>query len=238
MTQTLTRSETLQTDSIGELVDSPLFDVTWEQQDITFPLATFDPLSDAEPHLTEVRLSAEVLERALRFVSLSCEWSLASSATSSGRSLDGEFHLPHLYLALVRDAPRYNDLASERERALLAGLRMIDSAPSRASGEAAFIRVEPHKDTLEIWYQDRYLFHEDHNTQGFLRMDLSYPEYLDVLQLTKGVFGWQLLFVDVSLSEPDLRPHLESVTTMLEVFPSVFPQHDYAPLQGRLAARL
>ncbi|PUB22792.1 hypothetical protein C8K30_11214 [Promicromonospora sp. AC04] len=178
MTQTLTRSETLQTDSIGELVDSPLFDVTWEQQDITFPLATFDPLSDGEPHLTDVRLSAEVLERALRFVSLSCEWSLASSATSSGRSLDGEFHLPHLYLALVRDAPRYNDLA------------------------------------------------------------LSYPEYLDVLRLTKGVFGWQLLFVDVSLREPGLRPHLESITTMLEVFPSVFPQHDYAPLQGRLAARL
>ncbi len=237
MTETLTRSENLQTDSIRELVDSPLFDVTWEQRDITFPLATFDPLSDGEPHLTDVRLSAELLERALRFLSLSCEWSLAS-ATSSGRSLDGEFHLPHLYLALVRDTPRHNDLAPERERAMLAELRMIDSAPSRATGEAAFIRVEPHKDTLEIWYQDRYLFHEDHNTQGFLRMDLSYPEYLDVLRLTKGVFGWQLLFVDVSLRESELRPHLESVTTMLEVFPSVFPQYDYAPLQGRLAARL
>ena len=234
MTETLTQSETLQTDSIRELVDSPLFDVTWEQRDITFPLATFDPLSGDEPALAGVRLSAELKERALRFVSLSCEWSL----TSAGRSLDGEFRLPHLYLALVRDAPRYNDLAPERERGLMAGLRKIDSAPSRATGEAAFIRVEPDKDTLEIWYQDRYLFHEDHNTQGFLRMDLGYPEYLDVLRLTKGVFGWQLLFVDVSLRESELRPHLESVTTMLEVFPSEFPQYDYAPLQGRLAARL
>jgi hypothetical protein len=234
MPEALTRNESLLLESIGELAESDRFDVTWEQGELTFPLATFDPLSDGEPELAGVRMSAELKECAPRFVSLSCEWSFASS----GRSLDGEFSLPHLYLALVRHAPRHNDLASERDRALLAELRMIDSAPRRATGESAFVRVEPDKDTLEIWYQDRYLFHEEHNTQGFLRMDLSYREYLDTLRLTKGVFGWQMLFVDASLRDPALRPHLASVTTMLETFPSVFPRYDYASLQRRLAARL
>jgi hypothetical protein len=234
VTDLLTRSETLQTESIRELAQSPLFDATYEQDVITFPLATFDPLSDEDPKWTDVLLSDELKERALRFVSLSCDWSF----TSTERNLTGEFCLPHLYLALTRDPPRHNDLANEHERALLASLRMIDSVPHRATGEAAFIRIEPHKETLEIWYQDRYLFDEQRNTQGFLKMELSYCEYLDTLRLTKGALGWQMLFVDASLRDSGFRPHVENLTNMLETFPSLFPQHDYTPLLSRLKARL
>ena len=116
-------------------------------------------------------------------------------------------------------------------------LRMVDFAPVRATGEAAFIRIEPHKDRLEIWYQDRYLFDEDTNTQGFLRMELDYCEYLETLRLTKGAFGWQLLFVDVSLRDREFAWHVENLTAMLETFPAAFPQYDYTPLRHRLQAR-
>ncbi|MFC9651026.1 hypothetical protein [Streptomyces sp. NPDC056937] len=234
MTDPLTQSETLQTESIRELARSSLFDVTCRQEDITFPLATFDPLSDESPEWADVMLSDELKECALRFVHLSCEWSLASQ----DRKCTGEFSLPHLYLAITGDPPRHNDLAMESERALLADLRMIDSAPHRATGEAAFIRLEPHKETLEIWYQDRYLFDEQINTQGFLRMELNYCQYLDTLRLTKGAFGWQMLFVDASLRDGGFRAHVENLTTMLETFPAVFPQYDYTSLTNRLEARL
>ena len=152
--------------------------------------------------------------------------------------LHGEFYLPHLYRALIGEAPRHNDLASEHDRLLMSELRMIDFAPVRATGEAAFIRIEPHKDQLEIWYQDRYLYDEDTNTQGFLRMDLDYCGYLEALRLTKGTFGWQMLFVDASLRGLEFRPHRDNLTAMMRTFPAAFPQHDYTPLASRLEARL
>ncbi|GAB3989557.1 hypothetical protein GCM10029978_114980 [Actinoallomurus acanthiterrae] len=230
----LTRSEELQVESVRELSDSPLFDVTCEQERMSFPLADFDPLSQLKEEWEHVRLSAELKNCALRFWSLSCQWSCADPK----REFNGEFCLPHLCRALLRDPPRHNDLASERERRLMSELRMIDFAPVRATGEAAFIRIEPHKDQLEIWYQDRYLYDAEDNTQGFLRMELDYCGYLDTLRLTKGAFGWQMLFVDASLRDREFRSHVESLTNMLETFPSVFPQYDYAPLMSRLEARL
>ena len=229
----LTRSEELQSESISELSESTLFEVAHEQESRTFPLADFDPLSGTKEEWADVRLSAELKECAPRFWSLSCRW----KQVDRERPLHGEFCLPHLYRALLREPPRHNDLASERERRLMSELRMIDFAPVRATGEAAFIRIEPHKDRLEIWYQDRYLFDEDTNTQGFLRMELDYCEYLETLRLTKGAFGWQMLFVDVSLHGQEFARHVENLTAMLETFPTAFPQYDYAPLRHRLQAR-
>lgn len=232
--QSFTESEEAQIESIGELTRSGLFDVEHEQEDMTFPLARFDPLSETDPGWTGVVLSAGIKECALRFASLSCSWSFRGSE----RDLHGEFFLRHVYLALIEDPPLCNDLASERERELLSGLRMIDSAPRRATGEATFIRVEPHKENLELWYQDRYLFDEKDNTQGFLRMELDYCGYLDTLRMTKGAFGWQMLFVDSSLRDTGFRAHADNLRNMLDVFPSAFPQYDYTPLRNRLEARL
>jgi hypothetical protein len=232
--QSLTESEEAQVESIADLTRSELFDVEHEQEDITFPLARFDPLSETDPNWTGVVLSAELKKCALRFASLSCAWSFRGPE----RDLYGEFFLRHVYLALIEDPPLCNDLAFESERELLASLRMIDSAPQRATGEATFIRIEPHKENLELWYQDRYLFDENDNTQGFLKMELDYCGYLDALRMTKGAFGWQMLFVDASLRDTGFRAHADNLRSMLEVFPSVFPQYDYTPLRNRLEARL
>ena len=230
----LTENERLHVQSIRELVESRLFEAVREQEDIWFPLADFDPLSETRADWAGVRLGVELKDHALRFESLSCAWSSADAALD----IHGEFCLPHLYMALIRDAPRYNDLATDREQVLLDQLRMIDHAPRRATGEATFIRVEPHRDSLEIWYQDRYLFDARDNSQGFLRMELDYVEYLDTLRMTKGAFGWQMLFVDGSLRGNGFRPHVANLRNMLRTFPQVFPQYDYAPLAVRLEARL
>ncbi|MFI8435697.1 hypothetical protein ACIGJO_18475 [Streptomyces sp. NPDC079020] len=230
----LTQSEKQQIESIGELEGNKLFEATSEQQDVWFALDDFDPLSDTKDEWAGVELSAELKECALRFESLACEWSLP---TPEGE-VTGEFSLPHLYLALIDAAPQHSDVASDRDRLLLGELRMIDSAPSRATGEASFIRIERHKKTLEIWHQDRYLHEEKNNTQGFLEMDLSYCEYLNTLRMTKGAFGWQLLFLDIPLHGDAFRPHVENLKGMLRVFPSEFQQYDYTPLMSRLEARL
>lgn len=229
-----TSSESLQMDSIRKLIDSPLFDIEYKRGDITFSLEDLEPISEDNPELAGVVLSDRLKRCSLRFSDISAEWSFVGDE----RSLDGEFRVPHLYLALIEDPPLCNDLAGDSERALLSELRMIDSAPRRATGEAAFVRVQPHKETLEVWYQDRYLFDAEENTQGFLRMEVDYCGYLEALRMAMGVLGWQMLFVDASLRAHGFREHVENLRNMLDVFPDVFPEYDYTPLRARLEARL
>lgn len=69
-------------------------------------------------------------------------------------------------------------------------------------------------------------------------MDVDYCGYLAALLVTKGTYGWQYLFADVSLAD-DIHHHtVENARRMLEVFPRLFPGYDYAPLAARLEARL
>ena len=72
---------------------------------------------------------------------------------------------------------------------------------------------------------------------GFFKLDLTYSQYVEALVITKGVYGWQYLFADVSFDEYDLDGADERLERMLEVFPVIFPNHDYADLDARLKAR-
>lgn len=69
-------------------------------------------------------------------------------------------------------------------------------------------------------------------------MDLDYLGYLEALAVTKGAYGWQYLFTDLSLLNDDLHHVVESVKAMLRRFPDLFPQHDYTQLRERLEERL
>ncbi|MFI9047085.1 hypothetical protein [Streptomyces sp. NPDC053427] len=60
-------------------------------------------------------------------------------------------------------------------------------------------------------------------------MDVDLCGYLDALCVTKGAYGWQYLFTDVSLAEDDHEVTAEFLTEMLAVLPDVFPAHDYEP---------
>lgn len=234
MGKELTPSDLAQIESVNELKSAGLFEVEFEQRSTTFPMSWFDPLSDRKDEWAGVVLSERLKECALTFTSFSCRW----HANDSELDLSGEFHMPHLFRALMGEPPECNDLATEQEEKLLSELRLIDAAPYRATGEAAFIRIEPHKDNLEIWHQDRYLYDEATNSQGFLRMKLDFCDYLATLRMTKGVFGWQLLFVDTLLRDDDFRHHVASLRNMLDVFPDAFPAYDYSDLRARLEARL
>ncbi len=69
-------------------------------------------------------------------------------------------------------------------------------------------------------------------------MDITYCQYLDALLLTKGTYGWQYLYTDISLRRGDFDETVRYLRGMLEVFPEIFPQHDYRELRERLEARL
>ncbi|MEU5698333.1 hypothetical protein [Streptomyces aurantiacus] len=233
MAKELTLSDRAQLDSVNEIKATGEFDVHFEQRPTTFPMSWFDPLSDRKAEWAGVILSQKLQECALTFTSFSCYW----NSRDTELDLSGEFHLPHLFRSLMGNPPECNDLASERERKLLSQLRLIDAAPRRATGEATFIRIEAHKENLELWHQDRYLYDGGNNSQGFIKMELDLCGYLTMLRITKGTFGWQHLFADTLLRHEDFRHHVASIKNMLDVFPDTFPAYDYSDLRARLEAR-
>ncbi|MEV8310346.1 hypothetical protein AB0P36_24080 [Streptomyces flavidovirens] len=232
--KSLTPNEERHQESLDELRRSDAFDVLFdEQQKLWFALDEFLPLSDTKAEWADLELGPDLLRCSLRFKRISSQWRL----TGSRQDLAGEFSLPHFYKTLIGAAPRATDDASENDRQLFSELRIIDSTPRDATGQAALVRIQLAKDPLEIWYQDRDLYDSVNNPQACVRTTLNYCEYLDALRLTKGTFGWQLLFTDVLLRDT-LQHRAETLTEMLEVFPAAFPAHDYTSLAERLEARL
>jgi hypothetical protein len=230
----LTPNEERHQESLDELRHSEAFDVLFdEQQKLWFALDEFLPLSDTKAEWADLTLGPELLSCSLRFKHISGQWRLVGSR----HELAGEFSLPHFYKALIGTSPRPTSDASESDRQLFSELRIIDSTPRDATGQAAFVRIQPGKDPLEIWYQDRDLYDAIANPQACVRTSLNYCDYLDALRLTKGTFGWQLLFADVTLRDT-LQHRAEKLSEMLEAFPTAFPAHDYTALTQRLEARL
>ncbi|MFE7107896.1 hypothetical protein ACFU98_22725 [Streptomyces sp. NPDC057575] len=154
-------------------------------------------------------------------------------------SIGGEFRVTDLFSAVLKHAP---DLAwsgsTAEEVEFFAQLRVVDDTPLAAMGQFAAVRVQPHSDPWEVWYYDMELNKVGGWDRQYVQLDLTYPEYLEHLAVTKGTFGWQYLFADVLLGHPDFESVKNQLTTMLEVFPRLFPAWDYADLSRRLEARL
>ncbi|AOS64546.1 hypothetical protein [Actinoalloteichus hymeniacidonis] len=53
---------------------------------------------------------------------------------------------------------------------------------------------------------------------------------------TKGTYGWQFLFADISLRRGDFHEVAGYLQGMVDVFPELFPG-DYTELRDRLAER-
>jgi hypothetical protein len=80
----------------------------------------------------------------------------------------------------------------------------------------------------EIWYSV--------NTSGTLvRLDLSYPEYLETLLLTRGLHGWQYLFADPHDSGFPEHFHL-NIGPRLDFIARAFPRDDFSALRARYEA--
>jgi hypothetical protein len=117
-------------------------------------------------------------------------------------------------------------------------IEAVDDIPLTAPGRFAAVRRGYDEAPWEMWlYAMDLNLCEGWDTQ-LARMDLTYPEYLQNLALTKGIAGWQFLFVEgISLDDPELDDVAASLRAMLEVFPQLFPDHDYSALRRRLEQR-
>ncbi|MFE7030743.1 hypothetical protein ACFU9Y_10555 [Streptomyces sp. NPDC057621] len=166
----------------------------------------------------------EVRSHFFRFGDITAFWE--SADPDSG--LVGEFHLTHLYsTSLMSHTWEGSD---DRERDLYRELRIFDDTPRTGVGYMAALRVPRGTTDPEIWFFDMH--------RGAMEMDLGYGTYLDTLLITKGTIGWQYLFCDAGITDPGFAPVAEGLREMLDVFPRLFPDHDYTDLRSRLQERL
>ncbi|MCD9877604.1 hypothetical protein [Streptomyces guryensis] len=172
-------------------------------------------------------IDPQIAERGLRFFEIGSYWRCAKPLPK----VSGEFFLRTFFDVLVSSPPKLAWKGTpEGERVLYSQFRVIDSHPKSGSGLLAAVRIQTDTTPLEIWVWDARL--------GAKKMDLDYCGYLDALLLTKGAYGWQYLFTDVSLADDLFRNVTANLTDALEILPRLFPDGDYASLVSRLEARL
>ncbi|MDQ1039743.1 hypothetical protein QFZ75_006159 [Streptomyces sp. V3I8] len=221
--------------SFDNLLESSLVEIDFESVgDFTDPSAGKPAEFDERPEWEDVIL-AGLLEATPWITELACSW--RSAKRKKTPQIRGEFRVRNIYDALLKPAP---DLAWEKapddEKRLVAEFRTIDETPRSGAGLLTAIRVQKHVDPLQIWYYDKDLSRYPGNATDYVPLDIDYVEYMKNLAVTKGIFGWQYLFSDVSLSGLD-RQVVANLEAMLDIFPTVFPEHDYTPLRDRLEAR-
>ncbi|MEV0226424.1 hypothetical protein [Streptomyces sp. NPDC050704] len=231
-----THLESAHIDSFNEILNSESITVEHEEfRELGEVVDATPGVFSLLPEWKDVILGAELHRKTPRFNGLGCHWNTNEELPSFG----GEFWITDVYVSLLQDPP---DLAWEgspdEERRLFEEFRVIDSTPSAATGQMTAIRVQPNVDPLEIWYFDMNLNTVEGWDRQYVRMNLTYPEYLNALLLTKGTFGWQYLYADVSLRSEGFEGVVYALESMIEVFPDVFPGQDYASLADRLQERL
>jgi hypothetical protein len=153
----------------------------------------------------------------------------------SPEQLRGEFSVVSLRRALAEKAPDHplEEELTPAERQRWSELHPFDGHPCGGTGEWAALRVGP--GTPELWY-----YHPETTKENFagFRMDIDHDQYLRALAITKGTYGWQTLFCDpAAFDEDDMSYVRAGLEEMLELFPSLFPDHDHEPLRARLVER-
>ncbi|WP_129797007.1 hypothetical protein [Streptomyces sp. F001] len=224
----LTPQENLWLGVLAELRNSPAIHVYKEYND---PID--DTLGDASAAMSEIaedydiHLDASFHETYTRFGGIGSSW----RTTEEYPFISGEFHIASVQLEIEQAPPELGWRESPIDDPhLMYQLRTIDGTPDSGVGTLAAVRVLPGVTNPEIWF--------DHGRRGAWKLDLDYRGYMETLRVTKGTFGWQYLFTDVSLRGDDFGETGRRLSDMLTVFPELFPGYDYQPLRRRLAARL
>ncbi|MFC9424401.1 hypothetical protein [Streptomyces sp. NPDC056987] len=212
---------------LDELRDSPAIDVLNEARegiDLLAEDSAFDDLAEWEG----IEIGTEPRSAYIRFSQLGSQWRTVAPYPA----LAGEFRLTPLPLAVHEESPEFpSSLYSDEQRELATGFRVIDSSPFTGTGSFVALRLQPGVGNPEVWFSD-------HRTNTLWQMDLDYRQYVDTLRLTKGVFDWQHLFTEAPLDDVEFPGTAADLQVMLEVLPTVFAHHDYAPLHTQLAERL
>ena len=113
----------------------------------------------------------------------------------------------------------------------------IDNAYESSRGFMTFLRMVPGTSPLEVWFSDLAGTGADPYPPGYVKLDLTFTQYVETLLLTKGLHGWQYLFADVSLTDPALQHVAEGLRNGVNALPDIFPGLDYTPLIQRLKTR-
>ncbi|WP_405675817.1 hypothetical protein OG292_11110 [Streptomyces sp. NBC_01511] len=179
------------------------------------------------PALSQVGPGLKIAEGVPRFRKIASHW----RGFAAHGELTGEFGVPNFRRTIFEPAlPLTWEGSPEEERQLFAEFREIDSHPVSGTGLFSVVRLQQVTNPLEIWLWDARV--------GALQLDVDYLGYLEALSLTKGTHGWQYLFTDVSMENPDPYHVADDMKTMLQVFPQHFPRHGYEDLERRLEERL
>ncbi|WAZ19831.1 hypothetical protein STRCI_000908 [Streptomyces cinnabarinus] len=193
-------------------------------------IALFEDAESVFEELAEddgLPLSRQIQDCFFRYGSVDAAWRYRRPETA----LVGEFKIRHILSAIGNmRMTRFWKGEDDVERALYKDLRIIDDNPQTGSGRMSLLRATPGAANPEIWFFDM--------RQGAIPMELDYPAYLETVMVTKGVIGWQYLYCAPELCGEGFFPLVEGLTEMLDVFPSLFPAHDYTDLRARLEERL
>ncbi|MEJ8650067.1 hypothetical protein WKI65_18700 [Streptomyces sp. MS1.AVA.3] len=237
--QKLTPNEQRHAASLAEIKASPYLETDCGDTDqLGQSPAELLPLHRYNEDWADVEFDQRMLDCALRFPGLGAQWEIPEEEEDLPE-IYGDFNLLHLHDVLKQPAgPAPLPGATSFQQQFLSELRIFDHTPRSGAGKLTYIRMQPHVTPLEIWYSAVADIGSDPYPPGFLKMDITYCEYLDALLLTKGTYGWQYLYTDISLRGRAFHETVTYVQGMLEVFPEIFPQHDYTPLRDRLEARL
>ncbi|MGW9117874.1 hypothetical protein ACWGRV_14740 [Streptomyces sp. NPDC055663] len=232
----LTSNETRHAESLAEIKNCPALAARWSEEEIARPLSAIFA-GDYRDEWEGVEFGDRMIEYSLRFNELGAFWyTLDERPDLPG--IKGEFSLINFHDALRSSDPGPRWGTTDFHREFLGQLCPIDRTPRSGAGVQTYLRLQEDVPELEIWYSDIANIGNPPYPPGFIRLDINYCQYLDALILTKGTFGWQYLFAEQSLGGGEFSEIARYLENMLQVFPELFPAHDYSSLLPRLEARL
>jgi hypothetical protein len=192
-----------------------------------------EPLDMFEDGWSDLRLDPEMLNESLRF-EIAAHWESVRPLPE----FSGEFRIPSpMEIVSQGPMPSVDMLSTGFQRDFVSQMRYFDNAYESSRGFMTFLRMVPGSSPLEVWFSDLVGTGADPYPPGYVRLDLTFTEYVETLLLTKGLYGWQYLFADVSFRDPALEHLADGLRDGLNAFPDLFPGPDYTPLLDRLEAR-
>ncbi|MEV7093476.1 hypothetical protein AB0M80_11630 [Amycolatopsis sp. NPDC051045] len=235
--RSLNKPEERHLDSLADLRDAESIALLDSRHgDIGPAFEEIEPLVMFDAAWEDLRLDADMLDDALRF-EVAAHWE-SGPATPP---FSGEYRVPSPMEILSQGRmPGTDTFKTEFQRSFAAQLRYIDNAYESSRGFMTFLRMVPRPGAapLEVWFSDLAGTGADPYPAGYVKLDLTFTEYVQTLLLTKGLHGWQYLFADVFLTDPALQHVAEGLHNGVNALPGIFPGLDYAPLKRRLEARL
>ncbi|GAA2354849.1 hypothetical protein [Streptomyces carpaticus] len=143
----------------------------------------------------------------------------------------GEISLPHLGDSIALGPPPWSRQGEwpEPERELYSQLRVFDKHEKGGVGSSASLRMGVEGSAPEVWFF--------HSSRGAVLLDIDYCEYMESLFVTRGFYGWQYLFADISFEDGRYSASGDAIARSLSYLQSTFPDSDYSDLRRRMTAR-